>query len=224
MNKEKFLELYSQGLPDMDIAEEIFGNREKNSGQKVARLRKKMNLPPRKAKRGPKPDTSLDEEVRRLYEKEKKTCLEIGERLGKTENWVYRALLRIGATIDRRRGRYSVSDTIPENLAEVWASTVCERELPLGGKILQGSAHRVAEHFGVSGATALNWLKSTGLLQDRLPRLEEWRGMYEGGWHVREGVMKNREPHRHKEIVAGYKDESILQVHNAGTAVYVWRR
>jgi hypothetical protein len=43
-------------------------------------------------------------------------------------------------------------------------------------------------------------------------------------WHVDEGRMRNRDPQRHKEIVAGYKDGSILQVHNSGTAVYVWKR
>lgn len=43
-------------------------------------------------------------------------------------------------------------------------------------------------------------------------------------WWEGEGVMKNREPHRHAEIVQGYKDGSVWQVHNSGTATYVWER
>lgn len=43
-------------------------------------------------------------------------------------------------------------------------------------------------------------------------------------WHVNEGRMRNRDPQRHAEVVAGYKDGSILQVYNSGTAVYLWER
>ncbi|OBY33535.1 hypothetical protein [Mycolicibacter kumamotonensis] len=43
-------------------------------------------------------------------------------------------------------------------------------------------------------------------------------------WHVRENEVRNREPQRHAEIMAGYANGSVVQVHNAGTAVYVWER
>lgn len=41
---------------------------------------------------------------------------------------------------------------------------------------------------------------------------------------VKENIVKNREPHRNKEIKELYKSGEVLQIYNAGTKVYVWER
>lgn len=43
-------------------------------------------------------------------------------------------------------------------------------------------------------------------------------------YHVASKLVKNREPQRHAEITRGYKDGSIIQLWNAGTASYVYTR
>jgi transposase len=43
-------------------------------------------------------------------------------------------------------------------------------------------------------------------------------------WWPKLGVMKNREPSRHKEIMEAYKTGEAVPVWNAGTATYVWER
>lgn len=183
MDEEKFLELHGQGLPDMDIAEAIFGNREKVSGQQVSRLRKKYGLPPNKARRGPKADTSQDDEIVRLYRDELLTCAQVAEKLRRTEAFVYDRLKKLGAHEGRyARGRYALSSNPPDDLAEVWQESIREHHNKLPGRVVvQGSAHRVANHYGVSPQVATNWLKGAGLLNDRLPELEAWKGLYESG-------------------------------------------
>lgn len=125
MDEERFLELHGQGLSDMDIAEALLGNREKNSGQQVARLRTKYGLKPNKAKRGPKTDTSLDDEIQRLYQEELLTCDQIAERLDRGSPWVYDRLKKLGVHEGRfTRGRYGLTLRPPADLAEVWAASV----------------------------------------------------------------------------------------------------
>ena len=163
----------------MDIAEALLGHRDKNSGQRVARLRQRYGLPPNKAKRGPKTDTSLDDQIARLYRDEGMTCAQVADRLGRGEPFVYDRLRRLGITIDRRRGRYGVSAHPPADLDEVWVASFRQKTLHNQGVIIQGSAHRVAAHYGVSPQVATAWLKEAGLLQDRLPEIETWKSLYE---------------------------------------------
>lgn len=182
MDEDRFLALYEQGLPDMDIAEALLGDRAKNSGQQVARLRKAHGLSPNKAKRGPKLDTSLDAQILHLYEVDRLTCSQVAERIGRGEAWVYSRLRDLNASIDRRRGRYALSDTVPVDLGFVWLQTFQDKLIPGSGATLrQGSAHRVAAHYGVSPQVATNWLKNLGLLQDRLPEVDTWKSLYEQG-------------------------------------------
>ena len=181
MDEDLFLKLHADGLPDMDIAEALLGNREKNSGQQVTRLRNRYGLPPNKAKRGPKTDTSLDGEITRLYQEERLSCGQIAERLGRAEAFVYDRIKKLDIAIDRRRGRYALSTNPPDDLEDVWLASLQEKTLPGGGVITLGSAHRVAAHYGVSPQVATNWLKAVGLLQDRLPQEETWQALYEGG-------------------------------------------
>ena len=188
MDEERFLELHAQGLPDMDIAEVLLGNREKNSGQQVARLRKRYGLSPNKAKRGPKTDISLDEKIQNLYQEEMLTCEQIAKRLGRGVPFAYDRLRKLGVSIDKRRGRLGLSVNPPADLEETWLSTFQEKTLPSGGVIRQGSAHRVAAHYGVSPQVATNWLKESGLLQNRLPELETWRSLYEDDGISCEGI------------------------------------
>ena len=42
-------------------------------------------------------------------------------------------------------------------------------------------------------------------------------------YFVKEGIIKNRDPMHHKQIIEGYNNGSILQIWNAGTKVYVWK-
>lgn len=182
MDEERFRELHAQGMPDMDIAEALFGNREKNSGQRVARLRNRCGLPAHKARRGPKPDESLDDEMCRLYRDEMLTCDQIAERVGRKPSWVYYRLKRMDVRIERTvRGRYGVSANVPDDLVSVWESTFQNKRLSTGGVVRQGSAHRVAAHYGVSPQVATGWLKGAGVLSDRLPEFSTWRMLYEGG-------------------------------------------
>lgn len=182
MDETRFLELHSQGLPDMDIAEALLGNREKNTGQQVARLRKKYGLPSNKAKRGPKTDTSLDGEIQRLYQEEMLTCDQIAERTGRGSPFVLDRLKKLGIHEGRyARGRYGLSTNPPTDLEEIWISTFQDKPAPFGGVIAQGSAHRLGAHYGVSPQTATNWLKDAGLLKDRLPELHTWKALYEEG-------------------------------------------
>lgn len=179
VDEEQFLKLHADGLPDMDIAEALFGNREKTNGQRVSRLRKRYGLSPNKAKRGPKTDTSLDNEIVRLYRDEGMTCAQIAERVKRGEPFIYDRLKKLAVPIDKRRGRYGLSSSPPSDLEQVWKSSFQEKVLQDRGIIVQGSAHRVAAHYGVSPQVATNWLKGAGLLRDRLPNLEDWRSLYE---------------------------------------------
>lgn len=183
VDEELFLILHAAGLPDMDIAEALVGNREKNSGQQVARLRIRYGLAPNKAKRGPKTDTTLDAEITRLYQEERLSCGQVATRIGRGEPFVYDRLKKLNIPIDRRRGRYSVSMNPPEDLESTWLASFRDKTLGCGshGVVRQGSAHRVAAHYGVSPQVATGWLKEAGLLQDRLPEVETWKGLYETG-------------------------------------------
>lgn len=183
MDEERFLELHGQGLSDMDIAEALLGNREKNSGQQVARLRTKYGLKPNKAKRGPKTDTSLDDEIQRLYQEELLTCDQIAERLDRGSPWVYDRLKKLGVHEGRfTRGRYGLTLRPPADLAEVWAASVQTHYNKLPGRaVTQGSAHRVAAHYEVSPQVATAWLKDAGWLKERLPEVDTWKLLYESG-------------------------------------------
>lgn len=183
MDKELFLSLHAQGLPDMDIAERLLGNREKNSGQQVSRLRKSYGLPPNKAKTGPKPDTSLDAEITRLYTEELLTCEKIAEKVSRGVPFVYDRLKKLNVYEGgHSRGRYGKTNQPPSNLDEVWTASIKSHHNKLPGRIVtQGSAHRVAEHYGVSPQVATNWLKGAGLLKERLPEIDTWKGLYEAG-------------------------------------------
>lgn len=181
MDEERFLRLHAQGLSDMDIAEALFGDRTKNGGQQVSRLRVRYGLPSNKAKRGPKADTSLDDEIRRLYEDDKLTCEQVAHRVGRKTPFVYDRLRKLGVTIDKRRGHYAAYVHPPADLAEVWAGTVQDKTLPSGGVLAQGSAVRVAQHYGVSPQVATRWLKESAILKDRLPQAETWKSLYEAG-------------------------------------------
>lgn len=167
----------------MDIAEAMLGNREKNSGQRVGRLRKKLGLAANKAKTGPKTDTSLDEEITGLYLDKMMTCKQIAEKLNRGEPFVYDRLKKLGIHEgNHSRGRYGKTNNPPVDLESVWQSSVRSHHDKLPGRIVtQGSAHRVAAHYGVSPQVATNWLKEAGLLKDRLPEVDTWKHLYEGG-------------------------------------------
>lgn len=54
----------------------------------------------------------------------------------------------------------------------------------------------------------------------------EYAGHTDSFWNywVKENRLANREPSRHAEVTDGYADGSVLQIFNAGTDTYVWRR
>ena len=43
-------------------------------------------------------------------------------------------------------------------------------------------------------------------------------------WWVKEGIIKNRQPSKHKEIKELEKQGLVISIYNAGTKVYVWER
>lgn len=181
LDESRFRELHAEGLSDMDIAEALLGNREKNSGQRVTRLRTALGLSPNKAKRGPKADTSLDEELAQLYA-DGMTCDQIAERVRRKSSWVYSRLVSLGLHEGRfTRGRYGKSNAVPDDLAQVWRDSFRDKPSAIRGVIHQGSAQRVAQHYGVSPETANKWLKSTGLLQNRLNGIDTWASLYRSG-------------------------------------------
>lgn len=182
IDEERFLQLHAQGLPDMDIAEELLGNRDKNSGQKISRLRKKHGLLPHKAQRGPKTDTSLDDDIQRLYQDELLTCEQIANRLNRGTPFIYDRLKKMGIHEGRfARGRYGKSNNIPSDLESVWLGSFQNKLLPSGGSLFQGSAQRVAAHYDVSPQVAMRWLKEKQLLKERLPHVALWKSLYESG-------------------------------------------
>lgn len=54
----------------------------------------------------------------------------------------------------------------------------------------------------------------------------EYAGHTDSFWNywVKENRLANREPSRHAEVTDGYAEGSVLQIFNAGTDTYVWRR
>ena len=44
---------------------------------------------------------------------------------------------------------------------------------------------------------------------------------FKNGW-VKENIVRNREPKRHKEIKELEKQHLVIPIYNAGTKVYVW--
>lgn len=140
----------------------------------------------------------FDDEIRQMYEVERKTDQQIADILSERArrqikaDAVFARRRRIGIATDKARGRYSVGDryeTIKDELPAVWQASIVETPLVTGGVRRRGSAKKVAEHYGVSQGTANKWLRRSGLLPDRPSRKvwgERMRQLYEQGASIAE--------------------------------------
>jgi transposase len=76
---------------------------------------------------------------------------------------------------------------VREELAVVWEKSIQPRRVGSTGIVMQGSAHRVAEHFGWSPSKTIKFLKRAGLLTPR-PSNKTHGGraaeLFESGWSV----------------------------------------
>jgi transposase len=88
----------------------------------------------------------------------------------------------------RRKKADAEFEAVKDELAQVWKDSFQPKTVGrTNGVIMQGSAQRVAEHFGWSPSKANKFLKRAGLMQDRpssKKQGEEAMRLFKSGWSV----------------------------------------